>query len=139
MLDQAVSETVKCIESIGQAQFSEFHETRIIKKNKSVDDVISRNKLPLCNYRSKLKSKQTNNVATMKSNISLFSRLYIANQKRAEDLDTFFSHENSSVPPSLSKDRMLRSGDKSDLIDCLINKEMNIQYQTQMAYSLKEL
>ena len=92
---------------------------------------------PLCNYRPKLKSKQTNNVATMKSNISLFSRLYIANQRRAGDLDTFFSHENSSVPPSLSKDGMLRSGDKSDLIDCMIKKKKKtsavIQYQTQMA------
>ena len=74
VLDQAVSETVECIESIGQAKFSEFHETRIIKKNKSVDDVISRNKLPLCN-RPKLKSKQTNNVATMKT--ALFK--YITN------------------------------------------------------------
>ena len=61
----------------------------------------------------------------MKSNVKLFQQLYIANQRRAGDLDTFFKHENSSVPPSLSKDGKLRPGDKSDLLDCLINDGMN--------------
>ena len=28
----------------------------------------------------------------------------------------FFSHENTSIPPSLSKDGKVRSGDKADLV-----------------------
>ena len=125
VLDQVVSKTVKTIESVGKSQFFEFHESRIVRQEKSVDDIISKNKLPLCNHRPKLKSKQTNEVATMRRNVKMFSQLYIANQRITGYLDTFFSHENSSVPLSLSKDGRLRSGDKSDLLDCLVDDKMN--------------
>ena len=34
----------------------------------------------------------------------------------------FFSHENTSVPPSLSKDGKVWSGDKADLFDSLYDR-----------------
>ena len=34
-------------------------------------------------------------------------------------MGNFFSHENTSVPPSLSKDVKARSRDKADLVDSL--------------------
>ena len=34
-------------------------------------------------------------------------------------MGNFFSHKNTSVPPSLSKDGKNRSGDKADLLDSL--------------------
>ena len=52
-------------------------------------------------------------------NCEPFSQLYIANQRRDGDMDNFFSYENTTVPPSLSKDGMLRSGDKPDLLHCI--------------------
>ena len=55
----------------------------------------------------------------LKSDRNLFSRLYIASQRRDGDLGTFFSHENQPQPPSLSKNGKMRQGDKADLIDCL--------------------
>ena len=39
--------------------------------------------------------------------------------KRDVDLDSFFSHENQSYPPSLSSYGKLRHGKKSDLLECL--------------------
>ena len=55
----------------------------------------------------------------MKNDIRIFSQLYIATQTRDGDLDTFFSHENSAVPPALACNGKIRSGVKSDLLGCL--------------------
>ena len=38
---------------------------------------------------------------------------------RNGNLDEFFRHENQSFPPSLSKNRDIRTGHISDLIECL--------------------
>ena len=55
----------------------------------------------------------------LKTDCTLLARLYIACQTRGGDLDEFFSHENQSHPPSLSRLGNLRMGTKSDLVTCL--------------------
>ena len=55
----------------------------------------------------------------LKNDVRIFSQLYIATQTRDGDLDTFFSHENSAVPPALACNGKIRSGVKSDLLGCL--------------------
>ena len=51
--------------------------------------------------------------------MKLFYQPYVANQRRNCNMGTFFSHKNTSVPPSLSKDGKDRSADKADLLDSL--------------------
>ena len=48
--------------------------------------------------------------------------LCVANQQRNCGSSNFFSYENTSVPPSLSKDGKVWSGDKVDLLDSLYNR-----------------
>jgi hypothetical protein len=55
----------------------------------------------------------------MKSDVELFSRLYISCQTRDGNLEDFFRHENQAWPPALSDGGMLRLGIKSDLLTCL--------------------
>ena len=62
-------------------------------------------------------------VTALKNDCNLFSRLYIACQTRDGDLDTFFTHENQSTPPSLSLGGKIRLGTKADLLHCLELKE----------------
>jgi hypothetical protein len=54
----------------------------------------------------------------LKTDCNLFSRLYISCQTCDGNLDDFFRHENQSYPPSLSQGGNLRSGTKSDLLEC---------------------
>ena len=70
--------------------------------------ILKLNNLPLFS-RPPVKQKSTKQmqVSTLKSNCSLFSRLYIATQIRSGDLDDFFQHENQVCPPALSQNRML--------------------------------
>ena len=48
----------------------------------------------------------------------LFSRLYISCQIRDGNPPDFFGHENQPYTPSLSQGGSLRSGNKSDLLEC---------------------
>ena len=48
-------------------------------------------------------SKAAKKLSVLKSDCTLFSRLYIANQNRDGDLDEFFKPENIPLPPSLSE------------------------------------
>jgi len=64
-------------------------------------------------------AKQKLQVSLLKSDIELFSRLYIGCQTRESSLEEFFCHENQPYPPSLSDGGGLYLGTKSDLLACL--------------------
>ena len=84
------------------------------------EDTLPKNKLPLFSRsQTKTQSKQQMQLAAVKSDCSLFSRLYIACQSRDGDLDQFFSHENQAAPSALSTGGKLRLAVKADLLHCL--------------------
>ena len=115
-----VVNTVNSIEALGENAFKEFFKNKIINQVSPIFDPIKRNKLPLFNTgKVKPKSSDKSRISLLQKNCQLFSQLYIACQIRDGNLDDFFAHENHTYPPSLSKDGMLRSGTKSDLLTCL--------------------
>ena len=67
----------------------------------------------------KKKSIQSLQLQGLKNDVSLFGRIYIANQQREGDLPTFFSHENQLYPRSISEHGKIRATKKSHLIKCL--------------------
>ena len=53
-------------------------------------------------------------------NSSLITKLFLSLQYRPHaDMEEFFRYENQREPPSLSNQGSLRSGNKSDIIECL--------------------
>ena len=58
-------------------------------------------------------------VAALKDDCALFSRLYIACQSREWNLQEFFKHENHPWPPPLAQASRLREGQRSDLVKCM--------------------
>ena len=60
-------------------------------------------------------------LTSLKSDVGLFSRLYIGCQTRDGNLEEFFRHENQAYPPALSDCGNLYLGTKSDLLICLKN------------------
>ena len=111
VMDDAVAETVRNIEHLGKNQYEKFVTERLVLCTKPVTETLSRNKLPLFSRPPiKMHSKQKAQIAALKSDCGLFSRLYISCQTRAGDLKQFFSHENQASPPSLSIGGKLRSG-----------------------------
>ena len=121
--DIADEVTVQCIkqaEKLGEDQYATFIKERLVGDQKHHQDPIKRNKLALFS-RPPVKevSKSKLQVASLKSNCHLFSRLYIACQVRDGNIDKFFEHENQACPPSLSLQGKLRQCQKSQLLECL--------------------
>ena len=89
-------------------------------KCKNIDDVIKQNHLVVFkkkNSTSLCKSKQK--VLSLKQDFQLYARPYVACQTRESDLSDFFSHENYSYSPALSKFWKLNHTNKSDTISIL--------------------
>ena len=103
--------TVNAVEEIGQRQFSEYVEDWLnIASNKPLSDIVSKNKLALFSTPQTKRSRSKEQVASLKTNCTLFSRFYIACQARQSNLDSFFEHENQACPPSISDMGQLRHG-----------------------------
>lgn len=115
-----VKQTIWNANRIGQRQFEAFVKERLTDRTKPVEDVIHRNKLKCFgDSLSKITSKASHQIASVKKNMQLFSRLYISCQTRDGNLEEFFRHENQACPPALSDEGRLHFGTKSDLIACL--------------------
>ena len=120
MMDDAVADLVRKVESLGEDQYKKFVEERLESCTKPITETLPKNKLPLFSRPPvKTQSKQKEQLAALKSDCGLFLRLYISCQTRHGDLDQFFSHENHAAPPALSTGGKLRIGVKADLIHCL--------------------
>ena len=106
--DALVADMVHKIAACGQDQYESYVKERLISKTNAITDPLKRNNLPLFS-RPPVKQKSTKQmqVSTLKSNCSLFSRLYVASQIRSGDLDDFFQHENQVCPPALSQNGVL--------------------------------
>ena len=75
------------------------------------------------NKKEKAVSKDKQAIKTHKQDGRLFSRMFIACQSREADMESFFEHENSPSPPSISLEGKPRTCSKSDLLPCLECKE----------------
>ena len=111
---------------MGQEQYQTFMTFMtlmtdpLVEQTTPISEPIKKNKLSLFSRPSQReKSKTSLQVSSLKSDCSLFSRLYIACQSRDGNLQDFFKHENQACPPPLSQIGKLRSGTKADILGCL--------------------
>ncbi|CAG2233282.1 DIAPH2 [Mytilus edulis] len=79
-------------------------------------------------------------ISILKSDVSLFSRLYISYQTRGGDLEDFFAHENNMHPQALSQHGKMRLGTKSDLLtNTTVLEEQTKTFQELDKVSLKDI
>lgn len=97
--DQEVADAMKGLEALGKYQYSKFKKEVFTEQSKSIHESIKKNKLHLFKTRTPKKTSKMKQLTAIRSDANLFGRLYIANQHRDGDLDTFFSHENQLYPP----------------------------------------
>ena len=122
IIDPAVVSSVCSAEEKGLEQYQTFVIERLQEQAKPISEPIKKNKLLLFSRPPPpKKSSASLRVSSLKSDVSLFSRLYIACQSRDGNLAEFFCHENQACPPSLSQHGKLRLGNKADLLHSLEN------------------
>ena len=115
----AAVETVRNVKKINQEQFQAFTRECLVERTKSINDAIRRNKLKVF-YTSTPRSvsKGKPQLASLRNDVSLFSRPYTGCQTRDGNLEEFFRHENQACPPALSDGESLHLGTQSDLLKC---------------------
>ncbi|KAJ8030343.1 hypothetical protein HOLleu_26730 [Holothuria leucospilota] len=117
MPDEVIA-TMESMEETGKTQFDGFVEKQIKDPSVNFYDNISKNNLPLFKSKSKKTPRKSQaKITIMKSNVELFSRLYISCQAR----DAFFEHECYGWPPALAEGihTMRPPTSKADLVPCL--------------------
>ena len=120
IIDPAVADYLGQVEEIGQKQYEVFMTNRLIEQSVPLSEPIKKNKLLMFSrLPPREKSKASLQVTSLRNDVALFSRLYIACQSRDGNLEDFFRYENQACPPSLSQLGKLRLGTKSDLLHCL--------------------
>ncbi len=103
MADQVV-QSIKEAEGLGRKQYEAFVDERIVKMTRNIHDAIPKNKLALfTSGQRKIASKSKTKLSSMKSDLELFSRMYISCQAREGDINAFFEHENRAWPPALAE------------------------------------
>ena len=93
---------------VGKVQYQQFVNERFVERTRTINDTSKRNSLTIFKEKAKLNIKSKQREVNLKSDYSLFSRLFIANQSRHGDMADFFSHENHPWPLSLSDHGKLR-------------------------------
>ena len=101
IMDSEVHKVVENAYTVGQEQYELFVKERFVDQTKSIKDPIKKNKLQVFTTSPR---KQKSQIATMKEDCFLFSRLYITCQSREGNLEDFFKHENQPWPPALKWD-----------------------------------
>ena len=120
IVEEVSAATVQNILAKGEQQFNDFTTDRLVQRTKPITDPVHRNRNELFVIFSTKEGPESR--VSLKSDCSLFSRLYIACQTRQRDMKEFFSHENHAFPPSLSNLGEMRAGKKSDWLTCLDQK-----------------
>ncbi len=99
IVDRSIVDTLVNIEALGKQQYDNFVQDRIIDRKIYIQEPIKRNKISLFKCpNKKVTPKQKLQLSSLKSDCSLFSRLYISCQVRGGNLDEFFEYENQPYP-----------------------------------------
>ena len=103
-----------------QISVQSFVKERLVECSIPLSDSIKRNKLPPMSCPSNNPAmKSCVQIASLKSDYNLFSRLYIACQTRDGNFKDLFMFENQPCPPSIFHRGKIRICAKADLLQCL--------------------
>ena len=120
ILEDTVVRTIRNIETIGEKLQSEYVEQRQVKSTTAISHPLSKQHIPLFSKRgTKVRSRSHLEVADLKVNRDLMSRVCVSCQSRAINLDDLFMHEHLPYRQSLSDHRNVRANNKSDPEACL--------------------
>lgn len=119
-VDKDVINTFRTMDALGREQYKAYVKDVLVERSVSIHKPIKRNRLLIFKRPDKSRSKMKQQMDDLKSDYSLFSKLFISSQVREADMDAFFSHENHPWPPSLSQHGKLRlPSAKSHLLDLI--------------------
>ena len=90
VLDSEVSNSVRLVGKLGKQQYESFVKDRLLSNRKSLYNIVHKNKVQLFKHSNlSVPSKSRQKIKNLVADRKLFSRLFIACQSRAGDLENF--------------------------------------------------
>lgn len=120
VMEPAVVDSLSQIHETGKICHTTYVQKRLVEATVPVSDTLKRNKLLTFANRPDTKKKGIKDSGIQRQNMTLVTQLFLSLQSRPDaDMTEFFRFENQREPPSLADRGLLRSGTKSDILQCL--------------------
>ena len=107
---------------LGKALHETFVDNRLRKCIVALSDVIPKKSFYTFNNRPDSNNAKPDPLKALKHNTLLITQMFMSLKSRPnpdDNIKEFMSHENARDPPSLADRGVLRTGMKSDILDCL--------------------
>ena len=114
-----VGESLKCLEGTGADLESNYITAVITGENPITDPLKNAGFLLFSSHHKKGQTRQQTELALMKYNFNIISKLFLTATTRNIPPEAFFSRENHTDPPSLAFAGEMRHGTKADFLPCL--------------------
>ena len=122
VMEPEVISSYRNLDPLGEALHDSLVEHRLVKCDVPYSDTVHKNSLYSFSNRPDNKNSKPDKYKALKKSTVLITQMFMSLQSRPnpeENIRAFMSHENSREPPSLSENGFLRSGKKSDILECL--------------------
>lgn len=120
VMDQEVVTSLCQVHEVGKDLHEQYVAQTLDKATVPVSNTIRRNNILTFANRPHLSKKGNKASGTQKKNMTLITQLFLSLQSRPDaDVEEFFRFENQREPPSLADYGSLRSGSKSDILECI--------------------
>ena len=121
-MEPEVISSYRNLDPLGEALHDSLVEHRLVKFDVPYSDTVHKNSLYSFSNHPDNKNSKPDKYKALKKSTVLITQMFMSLQSRPnpeENIRAFMSHENSREPPSLSENGFLRSGKKSDILECL--------------------
>ena len=119
LMEDQVVDSLAQLHNLGKDLHEKFVTQILEQATLPITYTLKRQKVLTFANRPVINNKGTKSGSTQR-NSSLITKLFLSLQSRPDaDMEEFFHYENQRQPPSLSDQGSLRSGNKSDILECL--------------------
>ena len=120
VMEQEVIRFLSRVNQLGEELHAQCVAQTINQVTVPVSNTIRRNKILTFGNRPDLSKNGNKTSGVQKKNMTIITQLFLSVQSRPDaDMADFFRFENQREPPSLADRGSLRTGKKSDIVECI--------------------
>ena len=121
-----VVKSMRDIERTGTQLYTSFMQKRILTQEEAFTGTIPKTNLKL--FKTSLSGqRQKSDASVIKDQHSKSKLILLAANSGRKITQSVFTHENSTLPPSLTAKGHMHHGEKSEILDCIVPKELDNQ------------
>ena len=121
-----VDKTMRDIEKVGTQLFASFMQKRIMSQEESFTATIPRTNMKL--FKTCLSEpRRKSDAAIIKDQHSKSTLILLAANSGRTISESLFTHESSTLPPSLTGKGKMHHGEKSEILECIVPNELDNQ------------